>query len=158
MQTPTANSLLIADRVYRDAESRKWVISGVFNTLGFRAFPGVHDWMEVFFQLTNVSREVDLRFRVENTNDGSLLVELKGQIGSPSPLNVLEQKIVMRGLRFPGPGKYWVQLVSDEAIVAQTPLYVRELKPQPRGGPEQRPGSGPDAGWGGGPPSGPAQT
>ncbi len=134
METPTVNSLIVADRVYRDIESRKWVISGVFNTLGCKSFPGTYDWMEVFFQLTNVSKPVDLRFRIESAESGDSIIEFGGPIGSPSPLNVVEQKVVLRGVEFPEPGKYWVQLVSNEEILSQTPLYVRIIEPKADGG------------------------
>ena len=40
METPTVNSLLVADRVYRDIETKKWVISGVFNTIKQFVFGG----------------------------------------------------------------------------------------------------------------------
>ena len=49
METPTVNSLLVADRIYRDIETKKWMIAGVFNTIGFRNFPAKYDLMEVFF-------------------------------------------------------------------------------------------------------------
>ena len=133
METPTVNSLLIADRIYRDIETKKWVISGVFNTIGFRAFPAKYDTMEVFFQITNVAQPVDLHFRIEHADSGEVTVDFGGPIGSPSPLNVVEQKVVLRGVGFPRPGKYWVQLVSNEEILSQTPLYVKEVSPPAAG-------------------------
>ena len=137
MQTPTVNSLIFADRVYRDMETKKWIIAGVFNTIGFGAFPGRYDWLEVFFQITNVSQPVDLHFRIEHAGTGEAMVDFGGPIGSPSPLNVVEQKVVLRGLKFPEPGKYWVQLVSNEEILSQTPLYVKKVEKKAKGrGPE----------------------
>jgi hypothetical protein len=131
MQTPTVNSLIFADRVYRDAETKKWIIAGVFNTIGFRSFPARYDWLEVLFQITNVSQKVDLHFRIEEAATGKSLVDVGGPIASPSPLNVVEQKVVLRGLKFPEAGKYWIQLVSNEEILSQTPLYVRKVQPPP---------------------------
>ena len=144
MQTPTVNSLIFADRVYRDMETKKWIIAGVFNTIGFAAFPGRYDWLEVFFQITNVSQPVDLHFRIELAATGKSLVDVGGPIGSPSPLNVVEQKVVLRGLKFPEAGKYWVQLVSNEEILSQTPLYVRKVEqPPPKRGQKTPEAEGP---------------
>ncbi len=136
METPTVNSLLFADHIYRDIETRKWIISGVFNTVGFRTFPAEYDCIEVFFQITNVSRPVDLHFRLEKADSGDTLVDIGGPIGSPSPLNVIEHKIVLRKITFPSPGKYWIQLVSNEEILSQAPLYVRgvDAPPKPHSG------------------------
>ena len=134
METPTVNSLIFADRVFRDIESKKWIIAGVFNTIGFREYPAVYDWIEVFFQVTNLPQRVDLRFRIEAAETGETLLEFGGPIGSPSPLSVVEQKVVLRGVKFPKPGKYWLQLVSDEAILCQAPLYAKIAEPPPQRG------------------------
>jgi hypothetical protein len=134
METPTVNALVFADRVFRDIESKKWIIAGVFNTIGFREFPGTYDWIEVFFQVTNLGQRVDLRFRIEAAETGEALLEFGGPIGSPSPLNVVEQKVVLRGVKFPKPGKYWLQLVSDEAILCQAPLYAKIAEAPPQTG------------------------
>jgi len=123
-ETPTVNALLVAERVYRDGQSGNWIIAGVFNTITVSQLPWVHDWMEIFFQVTNVSRPVDLRLHIEHAADANVVVNVGGNIAAPSPLKVIEAKITLRYAPFPKAGKYWVQLTSHQQILSQAPLYV----------------------------------
>lgn len=124
------NSLLIADRVYRDQESGKWVIAGVFSSVSALSFPTGIDEIDVFFQLTNASRAFDLHLRLEHADTGEVLLDVGGemQLDPADPLKVIENLVRLKRVLFRRPGKYWVQLTSDEEILAQAPLMVRLLQ------------------------------
>jgi hypothetical protein len=128
METPTVNSLLLADHVYRDQHSGKWIVAGVFNTVRAEAYPCHHDRLDIFFQLTNVKDAVDLHLRIEHAETGDVLLDLGGPITAPNPLDVIEQTISVRALPISKPGKYWVQLVSDEEILTQAPLHAKLIR------------------------------
>jgi hypothetical protein len=131
MESPTVNSLLLAERVYRDEESGQWIVAGVFNSILLPTVPAKHDRMDVFFQITNVSAPVDLHFRIESADKGEVLLDVGGPISCPSPLRVIEQKMSLREVVYRAVGKYWVQLVSNEEILTQAPLYVRLVDQEP---------------------------
>jgi len=132
-EPPIVNSLLVADRVYRDQESGKWVIAGVFNSLSSPVLPIGVDEINVFFQLTNATRAFDLHLRIEHADSGRVLLDVGGEmlLNPADPLRVIENLVRLRQVQFQEPGKYWVQLTSDEEILAQTPLMVR-LTPTPQ--------------------------
>ncbi len=124
-EPPACNALVIADHVYRDAETGKWIIAGVFSTITVTAVPYLHPRMEVFFQVTNIAGKADLRFRIEHADSGDQLLDFGGAIAAESPLDVHEHKIALEGIPFRKPGKYWIQVVSAEEILTQAPMYVR---------------------------------
>ena len=126
-EKPVPLALLVADRVYHDRGTGKWVVAGIFSSIGFSSLPRTYDTMEVFFQVTNVSQPVDLRLRVEHS-DGETLLDVGGPIHAKSPLEVIPRRVLLRQLPFKKPGKYWVMLKSGSEILTQVPLYVGLIK------------------------------
>ncbi len=122
-EPPSANALILAERVYRDRDTAEWIIAGVFNRLYVTRLPAIHPRMDVFFQVTNVSRPVDLRLRIEHS-DGEVLLDLGGPISSEDPLEVLEKRVIIKNIPFARTGKYFVQLMSQEELLTAAPLYV----------------------------------
>lgn len=136
-ERPVPLALLVADHVYHDRETGKWVVAGVFSNIGFASLPRTYDSMEIFFQVTNVSQPVDLRLRLEHS-DGEVLLDVGGPIHAKSPLEVIPRRVVLRQLPFKKAGKYWVMLKSGEEILTQVPLYIGIIKQQPNAqAPEQ---------------------
>ncbi len=125
-EPPVVNSLLLADRVYRDRDTGKWVIAGVFSGLKTRALPGRLDQLNIFFQLTNAGRSFNLRLRIEHAESGDVMFEMGGPMHtSPAdPLRVIEHLVRLQDVLFRREGKYWIQLLSGEEILTQAPLHV----------------------------------
>ena len=136
-ETPLPLALLVADRVYHDRETGKWVVSGVFSSIHFVSLPLNYDLLEVFFQVTNVSKPVDLHLRIEHA-DGDVLMDVGGPIQSATPLEVIARRVVVRNLPFKKSGKYWVVLKSGAEILTQVPLYVGVVKPKDGSPPPQQ--------------------
>jgi hypothetical protein len=127
-EKPLPLALLVADNVYHDRETGKWIVAGIFSNIGFASLPRTYDSMEIFFQVTNISQAVDLRLRIEHA-DGDTLLEVGGPIHTKSPLEVIARRVVVRQLPFKKSGKHWVMLKSGEEILTQVPLYVGLIKP-----------------------------
>ncbi len=131
-EPPSANALILAERVFRDRDTGEWIIAGVFNRINVRQLPAVHPRMDVFFQITNVARPVDLRLRIEHS-DGDVLLDLGGPISSQTPLEVIEKVVVINNLPLKKAGKHWVQLMSQERLLTAAPLYVTLIEEKPSG-------------------------
>lgn len=123
-ETPIPIALMIADDVYQDARTGKWVIAGVFSRITASKVPTAHDKMVVFAQVTGVSSPVDLTFRIEHADSGTPIFQTGGPISAKSPLDVISLQIVLRKTPFVREGKYWIQLLSDEEILIQAPFQV----------------------------------
>lgn len=132
LEPPVVNSLLIADCVYRDRDSGKWVIAGVFSGLKTRLLPARLDQLNVFFQLTNAGRSFDLRLRIEHAESGEVMFEMGGpmHVSPADPLRVIEHLVRLTDVLFRREGKYWIQLLSGEEILAQAPLSVQIVPPE----------------------------
>jgi hypothetical protein len=128
-EKPLPLALLLADQVYQDRESGKWVVAGIFSSIGFRALPGVQNTMSVFFQVTNISAPVELRLRVEHADGDATVLDVGGPIRARDPLEVISSRIVLRNVPFQKQGKYWVQLLSGQEILTQVPLHVSLVSP-----------------------------
>ncbi len=137
-EKPLPLALLVADHVYHDRETGKWVVAGIFSNIAFSSLPRTYDSMEIFFQVTNVSKPVELRLRVEHS-DGDVLLDVGGPMHAKSPLEVIPRRVVLRQLPFKKPGKYWVLLKSGEEILTQVPLYVGIIKKQQGNQPGESP-------------------
>lgn len=144
-ETPLPLSLLLADHVYHDRETGKWVVAGIFSSIAFSSLPRTYAQMEVFFQVTNVSRPVDLRVRMEHT-EGDVVLDVGGEMKARSPLEVIAKRLVLRNLPFKRTGKYWVMLKSGEAILTQVPLYVGRIQKQQGQGGQSPPSPGDQGG------------
>jgi hypothetical protein len=142
-EPPLPLALLVADRVYHDRETGKWVVAGIFSNIHFPSLPRHYELLEVFFQVTNISAPVDLRLRIEHS-EGDALMDLGGQMSANSPLDVIARRVVVRNLRFNKPGKHWIALVSSGQILTQVPLYVGLLPQTPPPG-AHPPGAHPPA-------------
>lgn len=130
-ERPVPLSLLVAERIYQDRETGKWIVAGIFSTINAPGLPMTHDTLEIFFQITNVSRPVDLHLKVEHADSGAVLLDVGGNVKASSPLDVVHQRIVLRRVPFQHAGKYWIQLISTGEILMQVPLHVRVVQPPP---------------------------
>lgn len=132
-EPPSVTSLLIAERVFRDRETGEWIIAGVFNTIHVGELPTVHPRLEAFFQLTNVRKNVDLHFRVEHAS-GTVVLEFGGAVTASTPLQVVENRVVLKNVPFNRAGRHWVQLLSREEILTQAPLFINLESEEPTHG------------------------
>ena len=128
-ERPVPLSLLVAERIYQDRETGKWIVAGIFSNINAPGLPVTQDTLEIFFQITNISQPVDLHLKLEHADSETVLLDVGGKVQSHSPLEVIHQRIVLRRVPFNRSGKYWVQLISGGEILMQVPLYVRLLQP-----------------------------
>lgn len=129
-EKPIPIALLVADDVYQDIFTNKWVIAGVFSQIIVSKLPATRDQFVVFWQVTGVHEAVDLRLRIEHCETGDPVFEGGGPISAESPLGVISVPIHFRKMEFQKQGKYWVQLLSEEEILIQSPLYVTLTQPK----------------------------
>ncbi|MCI0362669.1 MAG: hypothetical protein L0Y44_06385 [Phycisphaerales bacterium] len=127
-EVPIPIALLVADDVYQDGATGKWVIAGVFSTIWTNNLPARHEKLVIFWQLTGISGQCDLRLRIEHAETGDPIFEVVGPIKSPSKLDVISVPVPIRKAIFPKQGKYWIQLLSGEEILIQAPLQVNLFK------------------------------
>jgi hypothetical protein len=123
-EKPVPLAMLIADHIYQDRSSGKWVVAGVLSALVARELPMTQQVLEIFFQLTNIHSTSTVRLVIEHADGDLKVLGVEGRANAPSPLDVVSQKISLRNVPFQKPGKYWVQLLHEGEILIQAPLYL----------------------------------
>jgi hypothetical protein len=137
-EKPVPLALLIADQIYQDRASGKWIVAGVLSALMARDLPMTQPMLEIFFQLTNIHDSSTLRLVMEHADGDMRVLAVEGRANARSPLDVVSQKISLRNVPFQKAGKYWIQLLHGEEILIQVPLYLHQWKQgeqPPRPGP-----------------------
>lgn len=123
-ELPECLSVIICDEIYRDEVSKKLILVGVFNVIKAAAFPAKHPRMTVLFTLTNGQGTYDMSLSLEHASTGAAIAEIKGPLKLQNPLEIVDFNVELGGLQFPEPGKYWVIVKIDGAIINQRPFVV----------------------------------
>ncbi len=127
-ENPVCISLLICDDVYRDAHTGKHVIVGTFNQIWCPTLPRLHSRLWVVFSITDTRDTIDLSLSIEHEESGQRLVNVQGPYHANDPLTIHDVNVELNGVEFQQPGKHWVILRSNEAIIAQRPFWVNVLE------------------------------
>ncbi|MBI5762621.1 MAG: hypothetical protein HZA51_03760 [Planctomycetes bacterium] len=121
----TCISIVVCDDVYRDEQTKKLIVVGVFNTINAPTMPCAHGKLVVLFTLTNGKGEYNLELAVEHEQSGTEIVRISGPLRADDPLAISDVNVTLANLVFEREGKYWVVLKADGAILQQRPLYIK---------------------------------
>lgn len=130
MNPPTLQALLLADHVYKDANTGKFVIAGTFRNLWAREFPSqfareVH----AFVSLTNLRGKTSIHLRYVHLKELKVLVQTPDvEIESKDPLATLELSFLIPGLPMPEPGPYSFELHADGELVGSLRVVASEIE------------------------------
>lgn len=123
----TCISILIADQVYRDEDTKNLVIAGTFNAILAPALPVRKELMTVLISVTNGQGKYKLELSIEHEQTGQTVVELSGPFEIPSPIRITDAIVRLRDIEFRALGKYWVTIKSDNEIIQQRPFWVESM-------------------------------
>jgi hypothetical protein len=121
---PQARAILLADQVYRDAETGKCIIAGTFNRIGADRFPAVHPSASLYLNLTDFMGKARIRIRLSNDRTGDTLGERSFEVESASPLGSSEVTVRLNNLTFQEPGKYSIEVYSGDEYLGHLPLEL----------------------------------
>lgn len=117
-------SVIVCDDVYRDETTKKLVIVGTFNRINLAEFPARYHGFCVLFTITGGKGKYELSLSIDNDAIGSPILEVNGPIEINDPLQIQDINVHLQGIQFPEPGKYWVTIKADGAIINQRPFFV----------------------------------
>ncbi|MCG3180565.1 MAG: hypothetical protein BIFFINMI_02927 [Phycisphaerae bacterium] len=123
-EKPTCLSFIVCDAIYRDENTKKLIVVGVFNNITTHGLPAIHSKMCILFTLTDGRGKVDLSLSIEHEKTGAQIVEMRGPLQMDSPLMIRDFHVEFGNLQFPAEGKYWIILKADGEIVNQRPFRV----------------------------------
>ena len=147
---PVLQALLLAERVYQDAITRKKVIAGTFNTLQFSHKLGTPKEVEIdgvkrltvpggmdagspcaFVSLTEVRGKVACILRYVDLQEDKPRLECKFEIHATNPLQTVEVVIPMPKLPVDKAGIFALELLCDDEPIGSLRITVVEIKETP---------------------------
>lgn len=132
---PQALALVICDLVLRDEKSHNVSLVGLFNAILAGRFPARHDRMHVFVSLTHGHGKIPCRLECTGPDD-KVIFRLDGHVEFKNPLGVIDANFELRGVVFPTPGPYVLELSCAGVPVIARRFEVLESKSQGEKGKE----------------------
>jgi len=122
-------AFLVADQVYCDQGSNKYIIAGTFHQLNISAFPSVfHKTVGVFIKLANFAGSAHLQLVFEDRSTGEALMRTRAlEISSKNPHLPVELALEVPPLPLPRAGRYSFKLLVDGNLIATNTIDVRPL-------------------------------
>jgi len=150
---PILQALVLADQVYQDKNTDKFIIAGIFKSLHVRKkttnekyaelpqaledIPGGLCKMKLsqtwsvgspcaYISLTNIRGRLPCELRYVDLNDYKVLLCLPFEIEGNNPLDTIELGIRLPLLPAPRPGTYALELLSDNEVLGSHRITVLE--------------------------------
>ena len=146
---PNLLALIVADNVYRDARTGKYIIAGTFNKLFFSRAnlnqpvmvdgkPKLLGGMDsgspyAYLCLTDVRGETKLMLRYIDLADNAQLFEGEIRVNAQSPLDTVEAILPLPRLPVPHPGIFALEILHNDESVGLRRIIVEELPTKPSG-------------------------
>ncbi len=125
---PSVLAMLLCDLVIVDQQSNKKSLIGVFDRLYALAFPAPLN-CAVYAKLADAEGQYAFRLRIVNLKDEKLLTEIEMQANVQTRSEPVEVAAQLMGIPIPEPGKYEVQLYSDDVYLGRVTLQAVHLNP-----------------------------
>jgi hypothetical protein len=125
-------ALLLADHIYQDKGSGKYVIAGTFHQLNVASFPTTFPkTIGVFASLTgfNGKTAIDLEF-VDASNEEILMSTKSLEISCKDPYQSVEFAVEVPPLPLPRAGRYLFRLTTNGDVIGDTGVYARVQETQ----------------------------
>jgi len=125
--TPTLLFSVLCDDVRRE-DNGKFILIGLFETIGARKFPAIHPTLFIMNCWTSGMGDFRQRSRIISKN-GDLLAEDKETLFSLKDLKA-KHRIIARfnNLKFDSPGEYAVEVLLNGDLKVRYPLLVKEVE------------------------------
>ncbi|MGM0443661.1 MAG: DUF6941 family protein [Fibrobacterota bacterium] len=131
MIKPILLSIVVADHYYRDIQTGKGILAGIFNTISAREFPMRNIRMAVYLAFTDVARAGKIGLKFSNP-EGDFSVTLPDwEIAAPNERHaVVEIGGNLGGMSLPRPGMYELSITWDGEELQARRIAVRKTPPK----------------------------
>ena len=157
MRKPVLQAMVLADHVYQDKFSGKFIIAGTFSVIfhgqkvaapndgptdiegDVRKIQGLVSEVGspfLYLALTEIHEKVPLQLKLVDLSDASVLLEAEFSVIAQDPTQLTEAVLPMPKLPITKFGTYSLDLLHDEETLGTWRLYV---KPVPHAGPGDAP-------------------
>ena len=131
---PQSRTIILADQVYRDADTGKCIIAGTFNRIEAESFPATHPQAALYLNLTDFIGQVQLRVRLTRDQNGEALAERAFPVESTDRLGACEVIVRLTNLGFPEPGRYSFEVYAGDDYLGHMPIDLVKSRGEARRG------------------------
>ena len=128
-------AVVLCDSIHTDSTSGKHSLLGCFSLIRFPAFPAAAPPFHLYVVVTGArcteEQPMEVRVRITDADQKSVLFDLAGRIGPCDPLSHYELVCQVDGVEFGAAGPYVVQILADGVQVAERRLPVVEAPGAP---------------------------
>lgn len=125
---PVALAMVICDAIWVDPSTGKQTLLGVFTEIGAKEFPALHPLMAVHVCMTDAEGPVQVKLQlidVDETREPLFMVE--NELEFPDRRATIVMTAHMRGIAFPEPGEYRLQLLGRGEFMIERRLLVKKI-------------------------------
>ncbi len=125
-------ALLLADHIYRDQDSGKYVVAGVFHQMNVNKFPSNFSrTIGIFASIYGLTGKAAIDIEFVDLLDEEVLMSTNAmEIFCENPNSPVEFAIEVPPLPLPHPGQYLFRLIANGTLLGSTALNVNPVKEQ----------------------------
>lgn len=125
---PNLQFSVLCDDVRRE-DNGKFILLGLFESINAREFPAIHGRLFVVNRWCKGEGDFSQKIRIVNSQDSSAVFQTEDQPFKLSDIDA-HHTLVSRfdNLRFPAPGKYWVEILLDGELFLNYPVILKVIK------------------------------
>ena len=129
---PNLQFSVLCDDVRRE-DNGKFMLIGLFEAINAKKFPATHPVLFVVNRWCKGSGTFTQKIRIVNPKDNSTIFQTEEQAFELADID-RHHTLISRfnNVAFPGPGKYWVEVLLDNELVINYPIMLNEAK-EPQG-------------------------
>jgi hypothetical protein len=128
--------IILSESAYRVNNGPNLVIANTFHLLLQEKFPCSFPKITAVYTVTGGHGTYDLELAIVSAATGDDVRTSKSRHTSTDPLALTDVLVVMRGVPFPAPGKYWSEVRCNGQLIGQRPFYVKLLRRKEGGRPD----------------------
>jgi hypothetical protein len=127
---PVVRAILLADQVYQDQQTGKFVIAGTFDQIFVPEFPGTHASTSLYINLGDFHGTHQLIVRLVRLEDGFEMGNSGGvEIQQDDRARHAEFHVRLPPMEFDRAGPYAIEVVWDGNLLGECRIQVAEAKP-----------------------------
>ena len=128
---PNLQFSILCDDVKRE-DNGKLMLLGLFESIRAVKFPAVHPSLYIVNRWCKGEGSYRQKTRIVNSKDKAVAFQTDDQ---PFELKDIDGHHTLiskvNNLKFPEPGKYWVEVLLDGELILNYPIMLREEKSEP---------------------------
>jgi hypothetical protein len=122
-------AILLADHIYQDKDTGKYVIAGTFHQLNVPSFPAtLGKIVNVFISLTGLTGKAAINLEFVDASSGKQLMHMSSlEISCDSPDVSVDFAVEVPPLPLPNAGRYLFRASADGNLIGEVALYAKCL-------------------------------